>query len=95
MLLFRVSQGRRLGTGDEPRPFTNPSQSSVHRDEEMNPTYDDNLTDEDKRKIREDRAKAAEARAKAAGSKLKKKKEDPNKPLRGPNSENTMRWTAS
>ena len=44
-------------------------------------------------KIRADRAAAAEARLKKAGGPPKKPKKT-DTPLRGPNTQNTMRWTS-
>ena len=61
------------------------------------PIYDSNLTSEDRDEQRAARVKAAEQRMKKAGVSQPKKKNkvDPSEPLRGPNSQNLMRWTAS
>jgi len=59
------------------------------------PQHDDNLSPEERREQRAARAAAAEARAKAQGGATKTKKKDTTgEPLRGPNSQNTMRWTS-
>jgi hypothetical protein len=59
------------------------------------PVIDKNLTEEERAKIRADRAAAAEARLKKmGGAGKKKKKPSSNAPLRGPNTPNTMTWTA-
>lgn len=58
------------------------------------PVVDPTMTDEDRAKIRADRAAAAEARLKKQGAKPKPKKTSKDEPLRGPNSQPTMRWTA-
>jgi len=59
------------------------------------PVLDQNMTDEERAKIRADRAAAAEARLKKhGGGAPKKKKVSSDAPLRGPNSKPTMTWTA-
>jgi hypothetical protein len=61
------------------------------------PAMDPNLNDDERAKIRADRAAAAEARLKKLGGGGKKKKSTANannQPLKGPNSENLMRWNA-
>jgi hypothetical protein len=62
------------------------------------PVYDGKLTEEERAKIRADRAAAAEARLKKQGgttaSPSKKKAGSNSAPLKGPNSQPTMRWTA-
>ena len=90
--------GRRLGTADE-AAFGGggaPGAMPIKRDEDLpKPTYDKNLDDDERAKIRAERAAAAEARAKKAGGggTKKKKASTENKPLVGPNSQPTMRWT--
>lgn len=60
------------------------------------PIINQNLTEAEREKIRANRAAAAEARLKKQGmGPPKKKKVDSGAPLVGPNSEPTMRWTAS
>ena len=62
--------------------------------EEVKPILDANLNDEERKELRAQRAAAAEQRLQQKGLKQpKKKKKDSSKPLRGPNSENLMRWT--
>ena len=91
-------EGRRLGTADE-AAFGGggaPGAMPIKRDEDLpKPTYDKNLDDDERAKIRAERAAAAEARAKKAGGggTKKKKASTENKPLVGPNSQPTMRWT--
>ena len=59
------------------------------------PSYDPDLTDEQRTQIRADRAAAAEARIqKQGGGGKKKPKKTSAPPLRGPNSEPLMKWTA-
>jgi len=56
---------------------------------------DPDLTEDERAKIRADRAAAAEARLKKQGGPPKKAKTaSSDAPLRGPNSQPTMRWTA-
>jgi hypothetical protein len=56
------------------------------------PVVDNNLTDEERAKIRADRAAAAEARLKKQGGLPKKKKPASSTPLTGPNAQPLMRW---
>jgi len=69
----------------------------MNRDENVpEPIINQSLTETEREKIRADRAAAAEARLKRQGmGPPKKKKADSGAPLVGPNSEPTMRWTAS
>ena len=88
-------QGQRLGTGNEPKPVSPPGLSSMQRDETPAPTIDKNMTEEEREKIRAERVAAAEARIKRQGGNPKPKKKDTSgQPLRGPNTQNTMTWTA-
>ena len=92
-------EGRRLGTADEAAFGSGgaPGAMPIKRDEDLpKPKYDKNLDDDERTKIRADRAAAAEARAKKAGGggTKKKKASTENKPLVGPNSQPTMRWTS-
>ena len=61
------------------------------------PTYDPNLNAQERAELRAARAAAAEQRMKQAGISQPKKKPKPSssEPLRGPNSQNMMRWTSS
>ena len=92
-------EGRRLGTADEAAFGSGgaPGAMPIKRDEDLpKPKYDKNLDDDERTKIRAERAAAAEARAKKAGGggTKKKKASTENKPLVGPNSQPTMRWTS-
>mmetsp|Transcript_5859 Transcript_5859/g.8592 ORF Transcript_5859/g.8592 Transcript_5859/m.8592 type:complete len:103 (+) Transcript_5859:146-454(+) len=90
-------QGQRLGSSNEPvssRPVQTNSKENLPK-----PKYNPNINDSEREKIRAERAAAAEARANAnqIGGKKKKKKvttSSSSEPLRGPNSRNTMNWTA-
>jgi len=62
-------------------------------DDVPTPIYDQNLTEEERAKIRADRAAAAEARLQKSGDK-KKKKATNSAPLTGPNTQPLMRWTS-
>lgn len=93
-------QGHRLGTAGEATFGSGVPKSmrggSDQQESLPKPVVDPHLDDGDREQIRAARAKAAEARAKKAGHKpQKKKKADPSEPLRGPNSQNMMRWTAN
>ena len=63
-------------------------------DDIPDPVYDFNLSDEQRAKLRADRAAAAEARLKKQTGGKKPKKTEAPAPLKGPNSEPLMRWTA-
>jgi hypothetical protein len=92
--MSRLSEkGHRLGTATE---SSKPSSEAANtlQDDTPEPIYDPSLTDEQREKIRADRAAAAEARLKKAAAKPVKKSKD-SSPLRGPNSQPLMRWTAS
>jgi hypothetical protein len=53
------------------------------------------LTDEERAKLRDERLAAAEARmTKEEKRQMNQKKKKSDAPLKGPNSENAMRWTA-
>ena len=93
-LFAYILQGHRLGTAAE-RVDAKPDKEQMNRDDATNtpaPVVDDNLTEEERAKIRADRAKAAEARLKQVTGKKKKKKTTDAAPLRGPNTEPLMRW---
>lgn len=86
-------EGRRLGSAaDEEQPL---STSQKYKDEKLpKPRKDPKLTATERDALREERLAAAEARQKKnQGTKPKKKATD-TKPLKGPNSQPLMRWTA-
>ncbi len=91
--------GHRLGTaGEENNTRADRAATAEKRytDHSTKPYTDERLTDEEREKIREERLAAAEARM-TKQDKLamkQKNKTTSNEPLRGPNSQNTMRWTA-
>lgn len=67
----------------------------MQRDETPATVIDENMTPKERNQIRAERAAAAEARIKAQGGNPKAKKKDTSgQPLRGPNTKNTMTWTA-
>ena len=87
--------GQRLGTADEERGRR--AAAAAEKRFTDQPVYTDaNLTDEERAKIRAERLAAVEARmTKQEKQAMKQKKKPTNdEPLRGPNSQNTMRWTA-
>mmetsp|Transcript_25308 Transcript_25308/g.51619 ORF Transcript_25308/g.51619 Transcript_25308/m.51619 type:complete len:112 (-) Transcript_25308:139-474(-) len=94
--------GHRLGTADEAAfgGGAAPAGMPIKRDEDVpKPMFDSNLGDDDRARIRAERAAAADARFKKQGGTTKQKKKKSsaskeNKPLVGPNSQPTMRWTA-
>jgi hypothetical protein len=59
------------------------------------PIFDDNLTNDEREKIRAERAAAAEARLQKLGGGTSKRPKKPSndEPLRGPNSKPLMTWT--
>lgn len=88
-------QGHRLGSADEVPLTSAPATTPINRDDLPAPIVNDNLTPEEREQQRRDRAAAAEKRAKQMGGTTKPKKKDTSgEPLRGPNTQNTMRWTA-
>uniref|UniRef100_A0A7S2Y7H7 Uncharacterized protein n=1 Tax=Entomoneis paludosa TaxID=265537 RepID=A0A7S2Y7H7_9STRA len=93
-------EGHRLGTaGETYQNQTTPAQGQVMKDrnteDDTTPVVDPNVTEDERAKIRADRAAAAEARLKKqGGAPPKKKKVSSDAPLRGPNSQPTMRWNA-
>mmetsp|Transcript_2950 Transcript_2950/g.3958 ORF Transcript_2950/g.3958 Transcript_2950/m.3958 type:complete len:124 (-) Transcript_2950:1127-1498(-) len=95
-------EGHRLGTVDETHFQSSPTTANnIDREDKPNITapapvvVDSNMTEEERAKVRADRAAAAEARLKKQGGVVKqKKKPSNNEPLRGPNSQPTMRWTS-
>ena len=91
-------EGHRLGTADEATAAAQRSKSSgTSPTSQYQPYTDKRLTDEERARIREERLAAAESRlSKEVKKEMKTKKKKPasDEPLRGPNSQNTMRWTA-
>lgn len=93
-------EGHRLGTADEERDARAARAAAAekrYQDQPSSQPYtDERLTDEDRARIREERLAAAEGRLTKQEKKAmaQKKKPTNDEPLRGPNSQNTMRWTA-
>jgi len=91
-------EGHRLGSADEQRADRAARAAAAenrYTDQPPEPYTDDKLTDEQRAQIREERLAAAEGRLTKEEKKNMKKKEKPSDaPLRGPNSQNTMRWTS-
>ena len=89
-------EGHRLGNAGDDRDRRAAAAAAEKRFTDQ-PVYTDaNLTDEERAKIRAERLSAVEARmTKQEKQAMKQKKKPTNDdPLRGPNSQNTMRWTA-
>ena len=88
--------GHRLGSaGEEGQPLSTSSTRNPKEEKDHAPRIDPKLTDAERETQRTQRLAAAEARLKASqGKTSNKKKSTDTKPLRGPNSQNTMRWTA-
>jgi len=99
--MFGSLQGHRLGTVGETSSRYGAdganNQRSRPEDNLPAPTYDPNLNAQERTELRAARAAAAEERMKQSGVPKAKKKPKPSssEPLRGPNSQNMMRWTAS
>lgn len=95
---LRVSnaQGNRLGSANDPPPTSSTVSGKSKHDADLPvKRVDPSLTQTDRDRQREARLAAAEKRQKASGVSTKKKKPtNPSQPLRGPNSEYQMRWTA-
>ena len=93
-------EGHRLGSADEQRADRAARAAAAEQRYTDQPTpepyTDDKLTDEQRAQIREERLAAAEGRLTKEEKKNMKKKKKPSsdQPLRGPNSQNTMRWTS-
>lgn len=97
-------EGHRLGTADEDRAARGgggggggKTQQPQQESSSYEPYTDKRLTDEERAKIREERLAAAEGRLtkdQKKQMKTKKKKPDSEEPLRGPNTQNNLRWTA-
>jgi len=94
-----AGEGRRLGTAQERQTAAVDTQINTEEIPNTIPPvqYDPNLTEDDRERIRAERAAAAEARLKkqTGGVTAKQKKSTTEtQPLKGPNSEPLMRWTA-
>ena len=90
-------EGHRLGTASENRDERSEAAAASERRVEPihEPYKDEKLSDEDRAKLREERLAAVEARMTIEEKKqMNQKKKKSDAPLRGPNSQNTMRWTA-
>ncbi|KAL7535939.1 hypothetical protein ACHAXR_007955 [Thalassiosira sp. AJA248-18] len=89
-------EGNRLGTADEQRDARAARAAAAEeRYTDQQPYTDDRLTDDERAKIRGERLAAAEGRLTKQEKKVMKTKKKPSsEPLRGPNSKNTMTWTA-
>jgi len=93
-------EGHRLGTADEDREARSGAVATKKLQTTqplIEPYTDQRLTEEERAKLREERLAAAEGRLskdEKKQMKTKKKKANSDEPLRGPNSQNTMRWTA-
>ncbi len=95
--------GHRLGTADEAvrggakTTGVGANNKNITTQQQYERYTDKRLTDEERARIREERLAAAEARlSKEAKKEMKTKKKKPSsdEPLRGPNSQNALRWTA-
>ena len=90
-------EGHRLGTASEQTDARSArAAAAAARAEPIHEPYTDaKLSDEERAKVREERLAAAEARmTKEEKRQMNQKKKKSDAPLRGPNSQNTMRWTA-
>ena len=90
-------EGHRLGTATEDADARTARALAAEQREiaAHEPYTDSKLTDEERAKLREERLAAAEARmTKEEKRQMGQKKKKSDAPLRGPNSQNKMRWTA-
>lgn len=93
-------EGHRLGTADEERDARAAgalaAEARLGGANDLEPYTDDRLSDEDRARLREERLAAVEGRLTKEDKKAMKQKKKPksDEPLRGPNSQSTMRWTA-
>ena len=96
-------EGRRLGTADEQnrdaraaRAAAAEKRSLKDHGHDPEPYIDDQITDDDRARIREERLAATEGRLTKQEKKAmnQKKKTSSDAPLRGPNTKNTMTWTS-
>lgn len=93
-----TGEGHRLGTAAEDQDARNARAAAAaeRRAEPIHEPYTDaTLNDDERARLREQRLAAAEARMTREEKKqMNQKKKKSDAPLRGPNSQNTMRWTA-
>ena len=95
-----AGQGHRLGTASDERDAraaqTAAAKQRLAVEQTHEPYTDIKLSEEERAKIRAERSAAAEARmTKEEKRHMKQKKKDTSdEPLRGPNTQNTMRWTS-
>ncbi|KAL7508865.1 hypothetical protein ACHAXN_005936 [Cyclotella atomus] len=92
-----TGEGHRLGTAADDQDARNARAAAAERRAEpMHEPYTDaTLNDGERARLREERLAAAEARmSKEEKKQMNQKKKKSDAPLRGPNSQNTMRWTA-
>ena len=93
-------EGHRLGSADEQRADRDARAAAAKarytdQPQHNEPYTDADLTNDERAQIREERVAAAEGRlTKQQKKEMKQKKKTSNEPLRGPNSQNTMRWTS-
>lgn len=92
-------EGHRLGTADEQSDARAARAAAAEKryTDQPHETYTDaNLTDEKREKARKERLDAVSARMTKQEKQAMRQKKKPtsDEPLRGPNSQNTMRWTA-
>mmetsp|Transcript_15628 Transcript_15628/g.35984 ORF Transcript_15628/g.35984 Transcript_15628/m.35984 type:complete len:111 (-) Transcript_15628:121-453(-) len=90
-------EGHRLGTAGEDKDARSARAAAVEGRQnkpEYQPYTDERLSDSDRERIRRERLAAAEGRLTKQEKKAMKAKKKSDAPLRGPNSQNTMRWTA-
>lgn len=90
------TQGNRLGSANDPSPYYTAANSGAKKSKVDLPAkrVDPSLSESERDRQREARLAAAEKRQKASGVSTKKKKQNQSQPLRGPNTEPLMRWTA-
>jgi hypothetical protein len=93
-------QGHRLGTASDEREARAARAAAAEQrlaiEQTHEPFTDIKLSEEERAKIRAERSAAAEARMTKEEKRQmnQKKKETSDEPLRGPNTQNAMRWTA-
>jgi len=89
-----VGEGHRLGTADEHHSKIIARNAADTTYETPKPYTDAHLTEEERAMIREERLAAAEGRLTKQERNAMKKTTNTDSPLRRPNSQNTLRWTA-
>lgn len=89
-------EGHRLGNAGDDRDRRAAAAAAEKRFTDQPAYTDANLTDDQRENIRAERLAAVEARmTKQEKQAMRQKKKSTNhEPLRGPNSQNTMMWTA-